>query len=54
MAGHTKYMFPLDTTTTEMAMAIDRQIGGTKPKLIVYRGSKLNMDGFEIDMWMGV
>lgn len=53
VAGHTKYMFPLNTTTTEMAIAIDRQIDGTKPKLIVYRGSKLGRDGFEIDMWMG-
>lgn len=53
VAGHTKYMFPLDTNTTEMARAIDRQVCVTKPKLIVYRGSKLNRDRFEIDMWMG-
>lgn len=54
VAGHTKYMFSFDTTTTELAIAIDRQIEGSKPKLIVYRGSRLHRDGVEIDMWMGV
>lgn len=53
LAGNTKYVFSYDTTVTELAGTIDMWIHDKKPRLIVYRGSILIENGFEINIWLG-